>query len=166
MVQAPSGDPVSRLIYHHAKLYLAGQTLVKMDRGTMAHGVEARAPFLDPALVELTCTMPSSLKLRGWTTKYVLKRALAGRLPDAILKRRKQGFGLPLAQWLRGPLRPILEETLSVDRLRRVGLLEPAAVARLVTEHLSDKHDHRKALWSLLTFELWRAAYLPNARWS
>lgn len=166
MVHAPFDDPVSRLIYHHSKLYLAGQTLVKMDRGTMAHGVEARAPFLDPALVELTCTMPSSLKLRGLTTKYVLKRALQGRLPDTILKRRKQGFGLPLAQWFRGPLRPILDETLSADRLRRVGLLEPAAVARLVTEHLSGKHDHRKALWSLLTFELWRAAYLPNARWS
>ena len=125
MAGAPADDPISRLIYHHCKLYLAGQTLVKMDRGTMAFGVEARAPFLDPDLVALACAMPSSLKLRGLTTKYALKRALAGRLPEAILPRRKQGFGVPIAQWLRGPLRPMLEETLDPDRLRRVGLLDP-----------------------------------------
>jgi len=166
LADAPTGDPIDRLVYHHSKLYLAGQTLVKMDRATMASGVEARAPFLDPDLVALVCAMPSSLKLRRWTTKYVLKRALAGRLPDAILSRRKQGFGVPLAQWLRGPLRPLLEETLHPDRLRRVGLLAPDAVRRLVAEHLSARADHRKALWQLLVFELWREAYLPNSRWS
>ena len=125
MEDAPAGDAISRLVYHHSKLYLAGQTLVKMDRGTMAHGVEARAPFLDPALIALTCAMPSSLKLHGFTTKYILKRALKGRLPDAILDRRKQGFGVPLAPWFRGPLRPLVEDTLHPDRLRRVGLLAP-----------------------------------------
>jgi asparagine synthase (glutamine-hydrolysing) len=137
-----------------------------MDRATMACGVEARAPFLDPELVALVCAMPSSLKLRRWTTKYVLKRALAGRLPDAILERRKQGFGVPIAQWLRGPLRPVLEQTLHPDRLRRVGLFAPAAVTRLVDEHLAGRSDHRKVLWQLLVFELWREAYLPDSRWS
>jgi asparagine synthase (glutamine-hydrolysing) len=166
MVQAPSDDAISRLIYHHCKLYLAGQTLVKMDRATMACGVEARAPFLDPPLVELACSMPSALKLRGWTTKYVLKRALAGRLPDTILQRRKQGFGVPIAQWLRGPLRPLLDEILSPERLRRVGLLAPEAVARLVAEHGAGRRDHRKMLWTLLTFELWREAYVPGASWT
>jgi len=166
LAAAPMDDPIDRLVYHHSKLYLAGQTLVKMDRATMASGVEARAPFLDPDLVALVCAMPSSVKLRRWTTKYVLKRALAGRLPDAILSRRKQGFGVPLAQWLRGPLRPLLEDKLHPDRLRRVGLLAPDAVRRLVAEHLSARADHRKALWQLLVFELWREAYLPNSRWS
>src|SRR5947208_1569459 len=109
MTWAPTDDPISRLVYHHCKLYLAGQTLVKMDRATMAHGVEARAPFLDPALVALACALPSSVKVRGFTTKAVLKRALQGRLPDQILTRRKQGFGVPIAQWFRGPLRPLLE---------------------------------------------------------
>ncbi|MGH7331622.1 MAG: asparagine synthase (glutamine-hydrolyzing), partial [Candidatus Rokuibacteriota bacterium] len=165
MAGAPSADPISRLIYHHCKLYLAGQTLVKMDRGTMACGVEVRAPFLDPALVELACAMPPALKVRGWTTKYVLKRALAGRLPEVILARRKQGFGVPIAQWLRGPLRPMLEATLGAERLRRGGLLDPEVVARLVSEHVSHQRDHRKVLWSLLTFELWREAYLPGASW-
>jgi asparagine synthase (glutamine-hydrolysing) len=166
MESAPAGDAISRLIYHHSKLYLAGQTLVKVDRATMAYGLEARAPFLDPDLVALTCAMPSSLKRHGLTTKYILKRALAGRLPDAILERRKQGFGVPLAQWFRGPLRPVLEATLAPDRLRRVGLLAPEGVARLVTEHVSGRRDHRKLLWTLLTFELWRDAYLPNTTWT
>ena len=166
LADAPTDDPIDRLVYHHAKLYLAGQTLVKMDRATMAYGVEARAPFLDPDLVALLCAMPPSLKLRRWTTKYVLKRALAGRLPEAILSRRKQGFGVPLAQWLRGPLRPVLEATLHPDRLRHVGLLAPDAVGRLIAEHVSGHADHRKALWQLLVFELWREAYLPNSRWS
>jgi len=166
MAGAPSGDPVSRTIYHHCKLYLAGQTLVKMDRGTMACGVEARAPFLDPSLVELACAMPSSVKLRGWTTKYVLKRALAGRLPDTIIGRRKQGFGVPIAQWLRGPLRPLLEETLAAERVRRIGLFAPESVGRLVSEHVAGHRDHRRALWILLVFELWREAYLPGASWT
>ena len=162
---APSRDAVSRLVYHHSKLYLAGQTLVKMDRATMAHGVEVRAPFLDPDLVALTCAMPSSLKLHGFTTKYILKRALKGRLPDAILDRRKQGFGVPLAQWFRGPLRSSLEETLAPDRLRLTGLLAPNGVGQLMAEHMSGRRDHRKILWTLLTFELWRDAYLPNTTW-
>jgi len=165
MACAPSEDAISRLIYHHCKLYLAGQTLVKMDRGTMACGVEARAPFLDPALVELACAMPPSLKVRRWTTKYALKRALAGRLPDEILTRRKQGFGVPIAQWLRGPLRPVLETLLGAERLRRVGLLDAEPVGRLVSEHVSHQRDHRKVLWSLLMFELWREAYLPGVSW-
>jgi asparagine synthase (glutamine-hydrolysing) len=166
MAGAPGGDAIRRMIYHHCKLYLAGQTLVKMDRGTMAYGVETRAPFLDPDLVALACAMPSSLKLRGWTTKYALKRALAGRLPPGILGRRKQGFGVPLAQWLRGPLRGDLEETLGAARLRRVGLLDPDRVGRLVAEHVAGQRDHRRVLWSLLVFELWREAYLPGASWA
>jgi asparagine synthase (glutamine-hydrolysing) len=110
--------------------------------------------------------MPSSVKLRGWTTKYVLKRALAGRLPDTIIGRRKQGFGVPIAQWLRGPLRPLLEETLAAERVRRIGLFAPESVGRLVSEHVAGHRDHRRALWILLVFELWREAYLPGASWT
>jgi asparagine synthase (glutamine-hydrolysing) len=166
MESAPAGDAISRLVYHHSKLYLAGQTLVKMDRGTMAHGVEARAPFLDPDLIALTCAVPSSLKLHGLTTKYILKRAMKGRLPDAIIERRKQGFGVPLAQWFRGSLRPLLEETLHPDRLGRVGLLNPKGVSQLVAEHMARRRDHRKILWTLLAFERWRETYLPRTIWS
>src|SRR5262249_19581236 len=166
MSRAPAGDPISRVTYHHCKLYLAGQTLVKMDRGTMGRALEVRAPFLDPALVELVCSMPSSLKLSGCETKHVLKRALRGRLPNPILERRKQGFGVPVARWLRGPLRPLLEETLALERLRAVGLFDAERVAELVSEHLGDRRDHRNVLWSLLIFERWREAYLPDERWT
>jgi asparagine synthase (glutamine-hydrolysing) len=166
MASAPLHDLLDRLIYHHSKLYLAGQTLVKMDRATMAFGVEARAPYLDHEFVELACSIPSSLKLKGWTTKYLLKQMMAGQLPESIRHRRKQGFGVPLAQWLRDPLRPFLEEVLHPDRLRRIGLFSPGAVSRLVAGHLACKENHARALWNLLSFELWREAYLPGCTWT
>ena len=165
LADAPAHDELDRLIYHHAKLYLAGRTLVKMDRATMAFGVEARAPYLDHEFVELACSIPSALKLKGWTTKYLLKRMMAGRLPASIVHRRKQGFGVPLARWLRGPLRPFLEDVLHPDGLTRTGLFSPRAVARLVAEHIGNKANHASALWTLVSFELWREAYLPGLRW-
>jgi asparagine synthase (glutamine-hydrolysing) len=165
LADAPAQDELDRLIYHHAKLYLAGRTLVKMDRATMAFGLEARAPYLDHEFVELACSVPSAFKLKGWTTKYLLKRMMADRLPASIVHRRKQGFGVPLAQWLRGPLRPFLEDVLHADRLRRIGLFSPRAVARLVAEHVADKANHASALWTLMSFELWRDAYLPGLPW-
>ena len=162
----PHDDPLNRVMWFDFLTYLPDDLLVKVDRATMLASVEARAPFLDPALVALACAMPSSVKVRGFTTKAVLKRALQGRLPDQILTRRKQGFGVPIAQWFRGPLRPLLEATLAPVRLRAVGLLDPDGVLRLVTEHVTARQNHGKALWSLLTLELWREAYLPDIRWS
>ncbi len=166
MTGAAAAHPLDRLTYHHCKLYLAGRTLVKMDRATMAAGVEARAPFLDHTFVELACSVPARLKVKRWTTKYLLKRALAGRVPDAILQRRKQGFGVPIGRWLRGPLQPLLEDVLHRDRLRRVGLFSPDAVGRLVREHVTGEQNHQRSLWTLLTFELWREAYLPSHAWT
>lgn len=165
LAEAPAEDDLDRLIYHHAKLYLAGRTLVKMDRATMAFGLEARAPYLDHEFVELACSIPSALKLRGWTTKYLMKQMMADRLPASIVYRRKQGFGVPLAQWLRGPLRPFLQDTLHPARLRRTGLFAAPAVARLVAEHVGNTANHASALWTLMTFELWREAYLPDRTW-
>src|SRR5262249_27253379 len=139
---------------------------VKMDRATMASGLEARAPFLDHALAELACSVPAGLRVKGWRTKYILKRALAGRLPDAVLDRRKQGFGVPIGPWLRGPLRPLLEELLREERLRRTGLFCPEAVGRLVGEHLAGTQNHQRPLWALLAFELWRDAHVPGDAWT
>jgi len=124
-----------------------------------------RAPFLDHAMVELAGRIPSSLKLRGLTMKHVLKRALRGLLPREILARRKQGFGVPLAPWLRGPLRSLMQEWLEPGRVAEVGLFEPAAVERLVGEHVSGRRSHQKILWALLVFDAWRERYLPGARW-
>jgi asparagine synthase (glutamine-hydrolysing) len=158
--------PIDRLIYQHCKFYLAGQNLVTVDRASMACGLEVRAPFVDRALVDLAGRIPSQLKLAGWRTKYILKRALRDLLPKAILARRKQGFGVPIGQWLRGPLRWALEERLAPERVARLGLFDPEATARLMNEHFEGVRDHRKVLWSLLMFDAWRDRYLPSARWS
>lgn len=166
MVEAPRLRPLARLIYQHCKFYLPDQNLVNVDRASMASGLEVRAPFLDPALVELAGRIPSHLKLRGWTTKYILKRALDGSLPAPTVHRRKQGFGVPIAAWLRGPLCGVLGERLAPERVARIGLFDPSRVAQLVTEHLRGARDHRKILWALLMFDCWRERYLPDARWS
>src|SRR5947209_7332975 len=159
-------DPIERLIYHHARFYLADQTLVAMDRASMAAGLEVRAPFLDPALVELAATIPSELKLRGWTTKYILKRALEGILPPTVIRRRKQGLGVPIAAWLRGPLRDVMESRLAPARVRHRGLFDPTAVTRLVSAHVEGRGDHRKILWALLMLDAWCDHYLPHERWT
>ena len=159
-------DPVERLIYQHCNFYLADQTLVATDRATMAAGLEVRAPFLDHNLVELACRIPTHFKLRGWTTKSILKRAVGDLLPATTITRRKQGLGVPIAAWLRGPLRKVLEERLEPDRLARRGLFAPATVARLITEHTAGRRNHRKVLWALLMFDAWCDRYLPHERWS
>ncbi len=162
----PELAPIDRLIYQHCKYYLAGQNLVAVDRASMACGLEVRSPFLDRPLVELAGGIPSGLKFHGWQTKYILKQALRGLLPDTILDRRKQGFGVPIGLWLRGPLRPRLEDRLAHERVSRIGLFDPDSTARLVTEHVEGRKDHRKVLWALLIFDAWRERYLPGARWS
>ena len=160
-----AAGPLDAAIYQHCKFYLAGQNLPNVDHASMACGLEVRAPFLDHALVELAGRIPAHLKVRGLTTKHILKRALRGLLPPEILHRRKQGFGVPLGPWLRGPLRGLMQEWLRPDRVAEVGLFEPATVSRLVNEHVSGQRNHRKVLWSLLVFDAWRERYLPGARW-
>jgi asparagine synthase (glutamine-hydrolysing) len=159
-------DPVERMIYQHCRFYLADQTLVATDRSAMAAGLEVRAPFLDPALVELACRIPTRFKLRAGVTKYLLKRTVDDLLPPTIVNRRKQGLGVPIAAWLRGPLRNVLWQRLAPARIARRGLFEPAAIARLVGEHLSGQANHRKILWTLLMFDAWCDRYLPNERWT
>ncbi len=162
----PGLGSIDRLIYQHCKFYLAEQNLATVDRASMACGLEVRAPFLDRALVELAGQIPAGLKVRGWTTKYILKRALRGLVPPAVLARRKQGFGVPIGAWLRGPLRPVLEGRLARERVERLGLFDPDTTTRLIREHVEGRHDHRKILWALLMFDAWRERYLPTARWT
>ncbi len=162
----PGPGPLDALIYQHCQSYLADQNLVAVDRASMACGLEVRAPFLDRPLVELAGRMPSTLKLKGWRTKHILKRALRGVVPDAILRRRKQGFGVPLGLWMRGPLRGVLEARLDSGEVARVGLFDPRTTRRLVNEHVSGVRDHQKILWGLLMFDAWRERYLPGVRWN
>ena len=158
----PLKDRTTLLQYLDLKLYLQESILVKVDRASMACSLEIRAPFLDYELVEFVMGLPSELKLRGFTSKYVLKKAMKNFLPKEVIHRKKKGFGVPIAKWVKGPLRELFEELLSPDRLRREGFLNPGYVETLLREHLVNKRDNRKQLWTLLVWELWVNHYHPT----
>ncbi len=158
-----SDDPAARIVHRYCKLYLAGQNLANADRASMAVGLELRAPFLDHRFVELVGRIPAALRLQGLgRLKRLLKRAVADRLPPEILARGKQGFGVPLADWFRGPLAAPLRAALAPSHIRSAGLFDPPAVERLVNEHVAGRRDHARVLWSLLVFELWRREHLGS----
>lgn len=150
------GDELDSLQYIDAKLYLPADILVKVDRMSMLHSLEARVPFLDRSMLELTRRIPSRLRLRGMTTKYLLRRAMADRLPAAVVRGKKRGFNVPMPAWLAGGLRDFTRDTLSPQRLRRQGLFRPAAVERLVADHLARRRDHSRAIWTLLVLSMWQ----------
>jgi asparagine synthase (glutamine-hydrolysing) len=145
---------LSRLLYLNARTYLLDDLLPKMDRMTMAHGLEARSPMLDRALIEYVAALPDGLKRRGGRGKIVLKKAVADMLPPEILTRPKHGFGVPLGEWFRGELKPRVESLL-LDRPRVARWLRPDGLKRLFAEHLSGRTDRGHQLWTLLTLELW-----------
>ena len=156
-------DPLSRSLALYQDTYLPEDILTKVDRASMACGLEVRAPFLDAELVDFMQSLPPSFKLGRNRTKRLLKRAASGRLPASILARPKKGFGIPVARWLRGPLAPLLNELLGRERLERQGVFRPDVVARRIAEHQSGQFDHRKPLWTLLIFQLWCDQWLPGS---
>jgi asparagine synthase (glutamine-hydrolysing) len=159
-----SGDLLNKMLYIDTKLYLQDDLLTKVDRATMAASLEARAPYLDHALVEFVSGLPSDLKLRGLTTKYILRRALKGLVPEKVLTRRKKGFGVPVGRWLQEDLRGFAQEVLSREILEKQGLLNGEFVQRLLMEHLRGHKDHRKILWTLLVFQIWYRHYIEEKR--
>ncbi|HEY3861577.1 MAG TPA: asparagine synthase (glutamine-hydrolyzing) [Verrucomicrobiae bacterium] len=150
------------LAYLYCKFYLQDCILTKVDRASMACSLEVRAPFLDYTLVEFANAIPFNLKLKGLTGKYILKKAMRDELPPEIPARSKKGFGIPISQWFRGKLRPLLLDALSESRLRKQGIFNPAETARLIGEHLRGAKDHRKQLWTLFIFQLWHERYLEQ----
>jgi len=161
LAAAPPMEGLERMLYLDLKGYLGEGVLTKTDRASMACSLEVRVPLLDRRVVELAAQLPMRLKLRGLTTKYVLKRALADILPAQTLARPKKGFGIPVGHWLRGELRPLLRDVCGPDALRRGGLFRPETVERLIVEHEDGRRDHRKKLYTLLAFQLWALRYLP-----
>ena len=153
--EAPVSDVVGRMLYVDAKMYLQDNILVKVDRASMACSLEVRAPLLDHRFVDLISRLPTSWKLRGLTTKHIFKTAMEPWLPPGIANRPKKGFGIPVADWLRGPLRPMMLDLLSAGQLTRQGIFEPAAVQKLIDDHLAGRSDNRKPLWTLLMFQMW-----------
>jgi asparagine synthase (glutamine-hydrolysing) len=142
--------------------YLPNDLLVKVDIATMAVSLEARSPFLDHKVIEFAASLPEKLKLRGLTSKYLLKQVLKHLLPAENLRRRKMGFGVPIAHWLRGELQRFLRETLLSEKALSRGLFKPDAVKRLIEQHTSAQRDYSAQLWTLLMLELWFNRFIDS----
>jgi asparagine synthase (glutamine-hydrolysing) len=142
--------------------YLPNDLLVKVDIATMAVSLEARSPFLDHHVVEFAASLPENLKLRGLTTKYLLKRVLKRLLPAENLNRRKMGFGVPIGQWFRGEMQPFLRETLLSERALQRGFFNPDVVKRLIDLHTMSGRDYAHQLWTLLMLELWLQRFIDR----
>jgi asparagine synthase (glutamine-hydrolysing) len=159
----PLREELNQVLYLDMKLYMENDILVKLDRASMMASLEARVPLLNVGFVEHVARLPLDLKLRGLRSKYLLKRALRGVLPDEILNRPKKGFGIPVAKWFRGPLRELLLDTLHRDKIEREGLFQWQAVERLLQEHLAGRADRRKELWTLFIFQRWHDTWVTGA---
>lgn len=153
-------DPVDRMLCADTMTYLPGDLLVKVDRMTMAHGLEGRSPLLDHKVLEFAARLPGSGKIRGSQLKFYLKRLGEELLPRQVLHRPKQGFGVPIGPWFRGELKGWVTESLRETAVVRDGLLEGAEVDRFVQEHTSGSADHGHRLWSLLCLENWYRLFI------
>ena len=151
-----SGEvPDNQAVYLYLKQYLQDEILVKVDRASMASSLEVRAPFLDYTLVEYICSLPPNFKLHYFSPKYLLKKLMAGKLPDEIINRKKKGFGIPLSKWLKTDLKVLMTDLLAKNKIDREGFFDSQYIENLMKEHLAGKVDNRKKLWSLMVFEMW-----------
>ena len=156
---AGTDDLLNRQLYADLSLYLADDILVKVDRMSMAASLETRAPFLDVDVMELAFSMPGRLKMRGGERKRVLKRAVADLAPASVLARPKEGFSIPMKNWLRRDLAPLMRELLSSDRVARRGWLRPEAVRARVDAHQAGRENHAHTLFGLMALERWAEAF-------
>ena len=151
---------IERMQFLDINFYMAEDILTKVDRASMAVSLETRAPFLDPRVGQFAASIPLDYKLRGSRGKYILKRSLEGLLPDEILHRKKKGFGIPVAEWLKGRLNPLMHDLLAPERLKHQGIFNPTYVQTLIAEHEQGIASHHKQLWTMLVFQLWYDNFL------
>lgn len=152
-------DDVTMTGYIDVNSYLVDDILVKVDRMSMATSLETRVPYLDHRVVEFSFTLPPSLKMRGFSTKYLLQKAFWYDLPREVQNRDKQGFSIPIKNWIRNELRPMMLGLLDEGRIRQQGFFDPGYVAQLVEEHLDGRENHSHKLWALMVFEQWYDLY-------
>ncbi|MFL6373431.1 MAG: asparagine synthase (glutamine-hydrolyzing) [Pyrinomonadaceae bacterium] len=155
-------SPLNRLLYVDFKTFMPALNLDTTDRTSMAANLEVRVPFLNKEMLDITCRLPSSLKLKGLKRKYILKKAAERLLPKDIVWRKKAGFGAPIRSWLRGELRPMVDELLSTERVTKRGLFDPAEVRRVIIANLSGREDYNLHVFFLLTLELWMQEFLDR----
>jgi asparagine synthase (glutamine-hydrolysing) len=156
-------DALAQLQYNDLTVYMPGDILVKVDRASMLASLEVRAPLLDHVVFEFMARVPSRFKLNMNDSKILLKKAVGELLPPAIHNRPKQGFGMPVSSWLKGPLLPLMRETLLGKTARERGMFDNAYVSRMIEEHVRGEGNHYERLWGLLCFELWAQEYLDPA---
>jgi asparagine synthase (glutamine-hydrolysing) len=161
---APPAVPgLDRYLALDTETYLPGDLLLKVDRMSMAAALEVRSPFLDYRVYEFAASLPARMKLRGRTTKWALKEIAQRRgLPADLVSRRKQGFGVPVGAWLRGELRPWVEDLLLDPRSLERGYFDPEGVRRLLREHLDGGADHTNRVWNLAVLELWHRSWVDG----
>jgi asparagine synthase (glutamine-hydrolysing) len=155
-----SEDALDQVLYVDLKTFLPDLNLSVADKLSMAASIEVRVPFLDNEVIDLVLQMRPQMKIRGLTQKAILRRAMAGRLPDGVLHRRKAAFGLPVRSWMQNELQPMMQDLLSEERLRTRGILNPTAVRQMVHQNTTGERDFTIQLWSLMTLELWQQAHL------
>ena len=160
---AAAADDVDRALYGDVTTYFPDQLLAKADVSAMAHSLETRSPFLGREVIEYAATLPTSLRLKGWTTKYLLKRVAERYMPAEALHRRKRGFVFPASDWLRGDLAPLARATLGSARFLDRGWLSPDAVRGLLAEHASGTRDWGQQLWTLMILEIWARLALDGS---
>ena len=158
-----TNEPLDQLLYIDGKTYLPGDILTKVDRMSMATSLEVRVPLLDHKLIDFVTKVPASLKLAGTETKHLLRRVARDLIPAEILDRPKQGFGIPLEQWINEQLRDQIRETLREPRTRQRGYVNSAYVDLILDEHHKGRRDHSFPLWGLLILELWHRQYIDNS---
>jgi asparagine synthase (glutamine-hydrolysing) len=146
---------LNRYLWLDQRYYLADDILYKCDRMSMAHSLEVRPPFLDHRIVEFAATLPEHLKVKGGSLKFILRELMRGKLPQSVLTRRKEGFDIPAHRWFRGPLRGLMEQTLSRERVAATGLFDPEAVEKIKRDHLNRRANLGYPLWGLVTLFLW-----------
>ena len=151
----PSATLLQRMLYTDLKTYLH-ELLMKQDQMSMAASIESRVPFLDHKLVEFSTALPDNMKIDGWTTKRVLRKAMQGLLPDSILNRPKMGFPVPLERWFRGEFKPLVDELILGERALARGHFQRHYLARIVAEHANGAANHTERLWTLVNFEIWQ----------
>ena len=162
--EAAEQDFVDQMLYVDAKTFLPDLNLAYSDKLSMACSLEVRVPFLDNEVVDLLLRIPPELKIKGSTQKYILRQAMKGILPDSVLRRRKAGFGLPVRSWLKGDLSEMLGDLLSEQRLRRRGLFNANAVAKMIRDNDEGRRDYTFQLWGLLSLELWHELFADGTR--
>lgn len=152
--------PLNQLLYVDMKTFLPCLNLMTTDKTSMAANLEVRVPFLNQEMLKLAARMPPELKLKGLKRKYILKKAAEKLLPHDVVWRKKAGFGAPIRSWLRGALRPMVDDLLSEETVRRRGLFQPTEVRRIIAANLSGREDYNLQVFQLLTLELWMRAFL------